>query len=116
VARRRTFLRLGELDPERLELPSARRRQLQVALSWQRVAGELIARRAPALGVRRGVLEVRVPHEGWEATLHDLIPVLAARLATQCPALGIRRVRLLGEGEGRASRSLPLPGPEERAG
>lgn len=97
------------MDAERLDLPGARRRQLQVAVEWEREAGAWIARRAPALALRRGVLDVAVPHEGWEPTLTALLPVLAARLAARCPQLGIRRVRLVPEGEAAPARAQALP-------
>lgn len=96
MPRRRLFKRLGEIGAEQLELPAGRMRQLQLAASWRRVAGELVARRAPVLAIRRGVLEVRVEEdEGWVKTLEGMIPTLIDRLAAEYPGLGIKKVRLV---------------------
>jgi predicted nucleic acid-binding Zn ribbon protein len=92
--RRRGFERAGRLPPREFDLPRARARELVLATSWRRVAGEPIAKHARAVGVRRGVLEIAVDDERWLAMLRPLLAGLAARLSTLCPELRVRKFRL----------------------
>jgi hypothetical protein len=95
--RRRGFERAGSFRPERCGLPSAATRRLRLALAWRRVAGAVLARQAPALGVRRGVLEVAARDARWAETLNELLPELAARIAEAHPELRVRRCRVVTE-------------------
>jgi len=76
------------------------------------VAGEAIARRAPARGIRRGVLEVEVPDERWASTLRDLIPRLAGRLSAAFPDLGVKKLRLLLPGVTGKPKASAIPAME----
>jgi hypothetical protein len=84
-----------------------------LAAAWHRVAGEAVARRARAVGIRRGVLELAFDDERWLEALKVAIPALAARLAQLCPELGVRSFRLRREGRERPERPEPLPIVEE---
>ena len=107
AARRdRGFERAGRLPADQLGLPRARGRELVLARAWRRVAGEVVARRAVARRVARGVLEVEVDDERWIETLGPLVPRLAGRLAAHYPDLRIRKFRLV------LDRSRPLPRPQ----
>lgn len=97
--RNRGFERAGSFAPEELGLPARRSRELKLALAWAGVAGEAIARRAPAVRVRRGVLEVEAEDPGWAETIQEMMPELACRLAESHPELGIRNWRLLNAGQ-----------------
>lgn len=97
----RGFERAGSLPPGQLGLPAGRARELVLQRAWRRVAGEAIARRAIALHIRRGVLEIAVADAHWAATLTELIPRLAGRLAASFPELGVRKFRLRREGDDR---------------
>ena len=118
--RKAGFERLGQTSVRGEQLPRRLEIELQLVDRWRRVAGEAVARRARVLGIKRGTLEVFLePGQGaegsWEAVLDEYVPQLAARLAEQHPDLGIRRVRLLREGERETppSRKLPDPLPAE---
>lgn len=76
-----------------LGLPSRRAKELRLVHAWGRAAGEPIVRRTE-IRVRRGVLEIDVTDRTWSETLIELAPRLAARLAGQCPGLGLRRYRI----------------------
>jgi hypothetical protein len=111
-------------------LPLDRARHLLLTRAWRDVAGELIAQRAPALGVRRGVLEILVPDGSWGRVLREMVPRLACRLAAQHAELRVTRYRLVPDGKvvalvqeeaspaaprARARRSLgAAAGPEAR--
>ncbi len=94
--RRKGFDQLAALDPRRLGLPARRATDLLLQSGWLEVAGEFVARHAPAVSVRRGVLEIRRPVAPWAATLEPELPALAVRLALLRPRLGIKRLRVRG--------------------
>lgn len=106
----------------RLGLSAARTRELRLSRGWGRVARGL-AVRLPAR-LRGGVLEVTAPDPAWERALRELMPRLAASLAREEPALGIRSYRLDGpEGRGAVTAIDPAaaidpgpPGPPRAAG
>ena len=83
---------------KRIGLPLARARALRLAQAWRCVAGELVARRAPATGVRRGVLEIVAADAHWVRALEPLLPEHVARLTVAFPDLGVLRFRLRQEG------------------
>jgi len=113
--RRRGFERAGAVPRGELGLPAARTRELQLALAWREIAGEAVARRAPALRVRRGVLEVEIREEAWRRTMVDVLPGLAGRLAARHPALHITRYRMVSSGQaGSAEPAHPLPSVPDR--
>ena len=89
------FERVGSIPRSEMGLPASRARELQLAQAWREIAGEAVARRAPALRVRRGVLEVEVREELWRRTLRDVLPGLAGRLAARHPDLRIVRYRMI---------------------
>jgi hypothetical protein len=62
-----------------------------------------------AVGVRRGVLLVKVEDARWVATVADLLPSLGAKIAERCPDLRIRSCRLV-EPDG-AHRAVAPPSP-----
>jgi hypothetical protein len=93
--RRRGFEPAGACTPRQLGLSARRSREIELAVAWREVAGEVLAGRARALAVRRGTLEVQVDGPRWEETLEKLLPRLAARLARRHPELQVRRCRLL---------------------
>lgn len=98
MARRRTnrgFTRAADLSAAEMGLPTARARELLLARAWHEVAGETVVRHAPALGVRRGVVEIALPDGAWGRELRAVLPELAARLAAYEPALGVSRFRLV---------------------
>jgi hypothetical protein len=111
--RRRGFERAGCLPVEQLGLPRARGRELVLAAAWHRVAGEAITRRARAIAIRRGVLEIVFDDERWLDALKSAIPHLAARIARACPELGVRRFRLLRAGCECPDPPVPLPRVDE---
>jgi hypothetical protein len=49
--------------------------------------------------VRRGVLEIEAEDLRWAETMQEMMPRRARRLAESHPELGIRKWRLLHEGE-----------------
>jgi hypothetical protein len=107
--RGRGFERAGRLPARQLGLPHARARELVLAAEWRSVAGEAIARRASAVRVSRGVLEIRIEDERWRETLRSLVPRLAGRLAARCPDLGVRKLVLSGERRTSPDRPAPVP-------
>ncbi len=107
--RRRGFERVGDLPAHQLGLPLGRARELVLQRVWREVAGELIARQAPVEGVRRGVLEIRLPDGPWGRILPDLLPQLAGRLAAGHPTLAVTGYRLLTGGSAAAQPAHPLP-------
>lgn len=119
--RQRGFERAGRIGADRLGLPRRRARALLLATAWAEVAGDRLARRASAIAIVRGVLEIGVEDERWLETLRSLVPRLAGRLSARYPELGVRKFRLKRAGSGPAGRALeleadtgdagPLPGP-----
>lgn len=106
--RGRGFEPAGACSPNQLGLPARRSRELRLAVAWREVAGEALARRAEAVRVTRGTLEVQVDERRWEVTVLALLPRLAARLARSYPALGVKRCRLLVSGGEGVSRGEAL--------
>jgi hypothetical protein len=84
-----------------------------LAQAWERVAGATLAARARATRVRRGVLEVEVEPGPWSATLSDLLPRLAGRLALARPELRVRACRCVRPDSSvrEAARPLELEEP-----
>jgi len=101
--RGRGFERAGACGPGRLGLA----KELRVAAAWSSAAGAVIARRAEAVRLRAGVLEVEIADPAWGETLAALLPRLAARVAARDPDLGIARCRLIVR-EGQRTRRGPL--------
>lgn len=89
------FRRIGEGGIRDLDLHARLAKPLELQWAWRRTAGEAIARRAPVIGVRRGVLEIEAADARWVEALRTLIPGLAARLAADFPELGVKRFRLI---------------------
>ncbi len=106
--RRRGFEHVGRLSASQLGLPPRLARELLLATAWRRVAGETIARRAAAVRVRRGVLEIRVPDEHWATMISELIPRLAGRMAAAYPELGVRKFRMQREGSSTPTRATTI--------
>lgn len=88
------FEALGAGGSEGLPLPRQRARELALADAWRKEAGPVLARRARALRVERGVLEIEVPERRWADALRTQIPVLAGRAAAALPELRIRKFRV----------------------
>jgi predicted nucleic acid-binding Zn ribbon protein len=107
LRRRNGFERAGTLSVRELGLPVQRARELVSCAAWRRVAGEAIASRT-SVRIRRGVLEIRVSDEHWAATLTDLIPRIAGRLAADYPDLGVRKFRLIRAGSPETAGAVPL--------
>ena len=93
--RRGTFTRLGDVGAGSLGLPDKLARDLELQHAWRRAAGDAIARRVVPVGIRRGVLELRVEDPRWLPTARALVPRLAARIARDAPSLGVQRLRLI---------------------
>jgi hypothetical protein len=93
--RRRGFEHAGALPLDRLGLPRTRAREMVLARAWERVAGPVLAARARAVRVQRGVLEIEVACGRWSETLCELLPRLAGRLSRVCPELGVRKFKLI---------------------
>lgn len=110
------FERLGRLDVDNLGLPARQARDLLLEHTWQRVAGEAVARRARAVRVQRGVLEIEVTESAWAKNLKPLLPRLIGRLARVAPELGVKKFRLRLEGESVLPPGSPVPALEEDAG
>ncbi len=90
------FVSLGKFPTERLGLSSRRSDELRLLQAWAQAAGSRLAAKATPLGIRRGVLELRMTadDDAWCRTLFDVIPGLAASIAAAHPGLGIEAVRL----------------------
>jgi hypothetical protein len=99
------FRRAGTCPPERLGVSERRAAELRLAAAWRACAGPALAGHATAVNVRRGVLEVVLTDAGWAATVAELLPRLAGRIAHRHPRLGVRRCRLTVEAEGVMHRS-----------
>jgi len=80
-------------------LPVRRGRELWLQQTWQREAGETLARWVRVVGIRRGVLEMEAADRNWYDAVAPLLGGLAGRLAALDPRMGIRKVRLRIEGE-----------------
>jgi hypothetical protein len=93
---KKAFVLLGTLPAKRLGLSVRRSAELSLRQAWARAAGSPLAARATPLGIRRGVLEIRMttPDQAWCRTMFDVIPGLAAAIAVEHPGLSIESVRL----------------------
>ena len=80
-------------------LPPHLLRALKLEHAWTAAAGEALARRIHANGVRGGVLELTTASAAWRQGVGGALPRLAARVAARLPELRITRVRLVVEGE-----------------
>lgn len=89
------FERLGVTGVKALGLSATRAKELELQAAWRHVAGPVIARRAPALAVRRGVLELSIAEPAWRRAIEHLLPELGAKLSRHHPALGVTRFRLV---------------------
>ena len=99
---KKRFVPIGDLPSDRLGLSRRRGQELALIQAWSRTAGPVLATKALPLGVRHGLLEVglREDDESWRRTLLDVLPRLAAGIATVHPELRIERVQLVSpEGE-----------------
>ena len=90
------FVSLGKFPTERLGLSSRRSDELRLLQAWAQAAGSRLAAKATPLGIRRGVLELRMTadDDAWCRTLFEVIPGLAASIAAAHPGLGVEAVRL----------------------
>jgi predicted nucleic acid-binding Zn ribbon protein len=88
------FEPLGVIDARSLGLSAARANDLEIQAAWRRVAGPAIARRATAVGLRRGVLTLSIAGPAWRRVLENLLPELGARFSRHYPSLGVTRFRL----------------------
>jgi len=93
--RSRGFEPLGASGARALGLSATRTKDLELQAAWRHVAGPALARRASAIAVRRGVLELAVAQPAWRRAIERLLPELGARLAREHPSLGVTRFRLL---------------------
>lgn len=59
------------------------------------MAGPAIVRHAPAIALRRGVLELAISDPAWRPAIERLLPELGARLAREHPTVGVARFRLI---------------------
>jgi len=91
----RGFEPLGSAGARALGLSATRTRDLELQAAWRHVAGAAIARRAPAVALRRGVLELTIAEPAWRRAIEHLLPELGARLSRDHPSLGVTRFRLL---------------------
>ena len=89
------FEPLGATGVRALGLSAARTKDLELHAAWHRVAGPVLAARARATAVRRGVLELSVTDPRWRRAIEHLLPELGARLAREHPGLGVTRFRLV---------------------
>jgi len=85
---------LGASGAQALGLSSTRAKDLELRAAWLHVAGPAVARRATVVGLRRGVLELRVAEESWRRALQNLLPELGARFSRHHADLGVTRFRL----------------------
>ncbi len=77
-----------------------------------------MAARATPLGIRHGVLELRLTadDDAWCRTLCDVIPGLAASIAAAHPRLGVEAVRLLTADGKSVGEVQPIAGCEPLGG
>jgi hypothetical protein len=119
-AKRGKWTSLGGAGTAALGLPPRRAQALALQHGWRTVAGERMAESVRADAVRGGVLELYTEGKAWRDAVLPALPALAARLASQHPQLGIRKVRLRLEGEVVSPPAQPVPAaspsPPVRAG
>ena len=94
LRRSRGFEPLGSTGARALGLSASRAKDLELQAAWRQVAGPAISRRASAVALRRGVLELSIAGPAWRRVLENLLPELGARFARHHPALGVTRFRL----------------------
>lgn len=94
LRRSRGFEPLGATGVRALGLSATRAKELELQAAWRQVAGPAMARRAKALGLRRGVLELSIAGPAWRRVLENMLPELGARFTRHHPALGVTRFRL----------------------
>lgn len=109
MKRRRLAGGFRPLGHASLDLPARQARALRLSHGWLRIAGEGIARRVRAERIERGVLELVVDDPRWGRELSHLLTRLAGGLASSCPDLGIRRLRVRVEGEPGMPPAQALP-------
>ena len=92
---KKRFVPLGDLRTDRLGLSRRRGEELALIHAWARVAGPALAARTQPLGVRAGILDVRLAgdDEGWHRTLLGVLPRIAAGVVSAHPELRIDRVQ-----------------------
>jgi len=95
LRRSRGFEPLGATGARALGLSASRAKDLELQAAWRQVAGPAIARRAEALALRRGVLDLSISGVAWRKVIENMLPKLGARFARHHPALGVTRFRLL---------------------
>jgi hypothetical protein len=93
--RSRGFEPLGAAGVRALGLSASRTKDLELQAAWHHVAGPVLARRAVAQAVRRGVLSITVTDPAWRRPIEHLLPELGARLSREYPALGVTRFQLV---------------------
>ena len=111
---KKAFVPLGTLPAERLGLSPHRSGELRLQQAWARAAGSRLAAAATPLAVRRGVLELRMTSadDAWCSTLFEVLPGLAAAIATLHPSLGIESVRLISADGKPVGEEQPIAGCE----
>ena len=112
------FVSLGKLPTERLGLSPRRSDELRLLQAWSRAAGSRLAAGATPLGIRHGVLELRMTadDDAWCRTLFDVIPGLAASIAAAHPGFGVEAVRLLTADGKPVGEVQPIAGCEALGG
>ncbi len=103
------FERIGRIGLEATGLPRRQARQLLLEHAWGRVAGEAIARRARAIRIERGVLDIDVVEPQWAKELVRFVPRIAGRLVREFPELGVKKFRLRVGGEVAQAARAPEP-------
>jgi len=110
--RQRGFVSLGKLPTERLGLSLRRSDELRLLQAWVQAAGSRLAAKATPLGIRRGVLELRMTadDDAWRRTLFEVVPGLAVSIAAAHPGLGIEAVRLVTADGKPVGKTRPIAG------
>ena len=101
------FIRAGEADLSRTGLSRRRALELRLNRAWQRIAGRELAGRLRPVRIVRGCLELEFLDAVWSSALKAVLPGLVTRLARSDAGLGIRKFRVLGEGDGPATLIRP---------
>jgi hypothetical protein len=92
--RSRGFEPLGAAGASALGLSAARTKELELQAAWRRVAGPVIAGRATAVSLRRGVLQLSIAGLAWRRVLEKMLPELGARFTKSYPELGVTKFTL----------------------
>lgn len=101
------FRGAGSFDAEAAGLPKPLAKKLELIRAWRSVAGPILADRARAVQIVRGVVELAVEDPAWARQVVPLLPLLAARLTRAAPTLGIRKFRVTVGGEVRIPPTAP---------